>query len=312
MGLPEEIVLADGTLNDRLILKKEPLYQGMNGKFVERFYLSETESYIFKPLTNNDQLGKEAWINEHVLRVFPAIFPKIISYSKHDHPEFSWMILEDLGPLLHEFTEESVLGVVKWMAWWHSLPLESFPDVPVSGLKPKRDQLISDICRDKGKFMAMLPDLMLEEQSIERIYEYLDSFIFSKTLVLSHGDLHVGNYALADGRIVILDWEHAHTNTPFWDLYHLLDMSHPIFPKEIRAEFRERALRYYLEQVELELDAEAFTREYHLFSCVFSIWMILLIVKDLSADDGKWSKEQLERQLNETVLSLRECAQYLV
>jgi thiamine kinase-like enzyme len=311
MALPDDIVLSDGTLNERLIFKKETLYQGMNGKFVERFYVSPSESYIFKPLTNNAQLGREAWINEHVLRLFPAIFPKIISYSKHDNPELSWMVLEDLGPLSHEFSEENILGVIKLMAWWHSLPLQSFPKVPVAGLKPKLEQLISDIRRDKEEFFALLPALALDERLIERVYEWIDSFIFSKTLVLSHGDLHVGNYAFANGRIVILDWEHAHLNTPFWDLYHLLDLSHPIFPKKIEVGLRKRALRNYLEQVELELDAEMFFREYHLFSAVFSIWMILLIQKDLAVGDGKWSKEQLERQLSETVLSLRECAAVL-
>jgi hypothetical protein len=311
MMLPDGLVLADGSLNEQFILKRETLYQGMNGKFVERFYLSESESYIFKPLTNNDQLGKEAWINDHVLTLFPPFFPKIISYSKHDNPECSWMILEDLGPLSHEFTEAAVLGVIKWMAWWHSLPLQSFPSVPTAGLKPKLEQLISDIYRDKEKLFELLAGMALDEGLVERVYETLDSFIFSKSHVLSHGDLHVGNYAVVDGRIVILDWEHAHLNTPFWDLYHLLDMSHPIFPKNITSEFRAHALRSYLEQVNLELDAGAFFREYHLFSCVFSIWMILLISKDLAADSGKWSKAQLERQLSETVSSLVDCAKAL-
>lgn len=53
------IVTVNGTLNDRYILRRENLYQGSNGRFVERFFIDETKSYIFKPLTNNTQLGKE-------------------------------------------------------------------------------------------------------------------------------------------------------------------------------------------------------------------------------------------------------------
>src|SRR4051812_7310168 len=97
MELPKNIVQANGTLNKRLIVKREILHKGMNGRFVERFYLTPTLSYIFKPLTNNRQLGKEVWVHEHILPLFPAIFPKIISYSISENTELNWMILEDLG-----------------------------------------------------------------------------------------------------------------------------------------------------------------------------------------------------------------------
>ncbi|MBS4212481.1 phosphotransferase family protein [Neobacillus rhizophilus] len=311
MALPNDIVHENGSLNASLILKKERLYQGMNGRFVERFYLSPKESYIFKPLTNNAQMGKETWIHEHVLCRFPAIFPKILAYSKHDNPDLSWMILEDLGQLSHEFTEETVLGVVKWMAWWHSLPLESFPDVPLNGLKPRIEVVAEEVCENKDDLLRVLPRLGLTGKHVLHVFKQLDSFIFSKLLVLSHGDLHLGNYAVVKGKLIILDWEHTHLNTPFWDLYHLLDMAHPIFPKKVTKGFRKQVLGFYLGQVGMKLDGPAFVREYYLFSAVFSMWMILLIQRDLQADDGKWSKEQLKRQLEETVFSLRQCAEAL-
>lgn len=311
MALPNDIVHEDGSLNASLIVKKERLYQGMNGRFVERFYLSPKESYIFKPLTNNAQMGKETWIHEHVLSRFPAIFPKILAYSKHDNPDLSWMILEDLGPLSHEFTEETVLDVTKWMAWWHSLPLESFPDVPLTGLKPRIEAVAEEVCENKDALLGTLPRLGLTGKHVLHVFKQLDSFLFSKLQVLSHGDLHLGNYAVVKGKLIILDWEHAHLNTPFWDLYHLLDMSHPIFPKKVTKGFREQVLGFYLDAVGLELEGTAFIREYYLFSAVYSMWMILLIQKDLLADAGKWSKEQLKRQLQETVSSLRQCAEAL-
>lgn len=76
--LPKNIVGRNGSLNDKEILKREIIYQGMNGKNIERFYLSPTESYVFKPLRNNDQLGKELWVNEHLLPLFPKIYPKMV------------------------------------------------------------------------------------------------------------------------------------------------------------------------------------------------------------------------------------------
>ncbi|WP_066071820.1 phosphotransferase [Neobacillus soli] len=308
MKMPANIVLADGTLNNELIVKKETLYQGMNGRFVERFYLSPSESYIFKPLTNNGQLGKEVWVHEHVLPLFPAIFPKIISYRISDTSMLNWMILEDLGPLTHDFDEATVLGVVKWAAWWHSLPIEKLANVPISGLKPGIGEMVSDICGRKDEFFRLLPGLGVEEWLIQSVYSELNGKRFSERLVLSHGDLHAGNFAVANKQLMILDWEHTHLSSPYWDLYHLIDLSHPDFPKQVTDQLRERALKSYLEQVDVEIDGEDFIKEYYLFAAVFSIWMILLIQKDLQMNGGKWSVGQLNTQLEETVSSLKQCA----
>ena len=165
MELPNNIVRANGTLNDQLILKKEILYKGMNGRFVERFYLTPSTSYIFKPLTNNGQLGKEVWVHEHILPYFPAIFPKIISYSISECTELNWMILEDLGQLSHDFNEESVMGVIKWVAWWHSLPLGKLGNVPLTGLKPRIEEIVADVCVKKDELYRLLPSLKIEKGS---------------------------------------------------------------------------------------------------------------------------------------------------
>ncbi len=302
VGLPKDLVLENGTLNEKAILKKELLYQGMNGRYVERFYLSPEKSYIFKPLTNNEQLGREAWVHEQILPMFPAIFPKIIAYSESRNPDESWMILEDLGPLAHEFNLDNVLGVVKQAAWWHSLPLERLENLPPAGLKPRIEEITEEIFQRKEEVLALLP-------YVKTILPLLERKEFSGKLVLSHGDLHIGNFAVVDGKIVVLDWEHTHLNLPYWDLYHVLDLSHPLFPKKVSSGLREQVLRYYLEQVDVV--PEVFLEEYYLFSAVFSIWMILLIHKDLKADDRKWPRAQLERQLDETVSSLHQCAEWL-
>lgn len=299
-------------LNEKLIMKREILYRGMNGRFIERFYLSGAESYIFKPLTNNEQLGKEAWVHEQVLPLFPAIFPRIISYSENNNPEQSWMILEDLGQLSHEFNKDTVLGVVKWVAWWHSLPIEKLENLPTKGLKPQITDIVAEICGKREQFYQLLPSLHVDVKLINHIYSLLVDSKLSEQLVLSHGDLHVGNYAIVNDKMMILDWEHTHLNIPYWDLYHVLDMSHPLFPRTITSEFRELALGAYLNRVELEVSGDAFLKEYYLFASAFSIWMILLIQEDLENNSGKWSVQQLNTQLTETVSSLEQCAHALI
>ena len=312
--LPKNIVSLDGSLNDKEILKHEIIYKGVNGKSVERFYVSPTESYVFKPLTNHDQLGKELWVNEHLLPFFPRIYPKMIAYSASQNPDLYWMIFEDLGPLTHVFNEEVVLGVTKLMAWWHSLPIEGLINVPLTGPKPRIEEMALVVSLKKHEFLDLLPLLQMEEKKIYPIYTLLDQMEFSKKVVLSHGDLHLGNFAMVKNKTFILDWEHAHLNTPFWDLFHLIDMSHPLFPKKVNRSFRDRILNEYLDQLEsngMEVNGQAFLKEYYLFSSVFSIWMIFLITKDLRENNQTWSKNQLENQLRETLSSLTQCADSL-
>lgn len=308
MEFAKNIVLDDGKLNDEKVLKREILYRGMNGKYVERFYVSPTKSYVFKPLTNNGQLGKEVWVNEHLLSLFPNIYPKMVSYSANHHdPNKNWMIFEDLGQLTHEFNKETVYGVTKLIAWWHSLSINQLVDIPLTGPKPPIEEILTEVTLRKNEFIKQLPILDMEEKNIDHLFNILEQMEFSKELVLSHGDLHLGNYAVVNNQIVVLDWEHTHLNTPYWDLFHVIDMSHPIFPKQITSQFRGEILKVYLEHVNAMVNEEDFIREYHLFSAVFSIWMIMLILKDLKSSEGKWSKEQLENQLKETVSSLKQC-----
>ena len=311
MELPDNLVLETGVLNDALILKREILYKGMNGRFVERFFLSPSKSFIFKPLTNNGQLGKEVWVHQHILPKFPPIYPKIISFKICEQPELNWMIVEDLGALNHEFNEISALEVMKLVAWWHSMPIEKIGEVPTMGLKPLINDIVSDVFNSKEEFLRQLPILDLEQATIECVYSLLEKTNFSNKLVLSHGDLHVGNFSLVDNQLKIIDWEHTHLNSPYWDLYHLIDMSHPLFPKQVTSELRKQLLKVYIEQVNFEIEKSLFQKEYYLFSAVFSMWMIGLIKNDLQAKDQKWSEDQLNRQMTETVLSLQQCAEEL-
>lgn len=309
--LPRNIVRSDGTLNDERILKRELIYKGMNGKYVERFYMTPEKSYVFKPLTNNKQLGREIWANEHVLPFFPDIYPKIIASSSNPNSSFSWLIFEDLGPLKHVFNEDAVLSLTKLVAGWHSFPIESLDNIPLKGPKPSIDKIVAEILLKKEDFIQLLPMLQIDAREILHIYFLLNQRSFSNTLVLSHGDLHLGNFAVVNNKMMVIDWEHTHLNTPLWDLYHLIDLSHPLFPKKVTSQLRNQILNFYLGQIHLnglELNRENFIMEYHLFSSAFSIWMILLIMKDLDNGDGKWTNDQLEVQLTETISNLTQCA----
>ncbi|MCM3567095.1 aminoglycoside phosphotransferase family protein [Neobacillus mesonae] len=296
--LPDNIVLENGRLNEQLIAGKDILYKGNNGRLVERIYLFDGKSYIFKPLTNNAQLGKEIWVYEQLLPYFPAVFPKMISYRISENPDLSWMILEDLGPLSHAFSKDSTLAVVRLAAEWHSLPLERFVGVPLIGMKPRIEEMAAEVLANK--------DELVRYPFLQPVLAVLDQFQFSHVQVISHGDLHQGNFALTARGLVVLDWEHAHINLPYWDLYHALDLAHPDFPREITPSLREEALDAYLAQAERAEDRGLFKKKYYQFAAVFSMWMLLLIERDLKADEVKWTKVKLKRQQVEVLQGLEQ------
>jgi hypothetical protein len=311
MGIPVDIVMPDGTLNANYIIKRETLYLGMNGQAVERIYLTPSQSYIFKPLTNNDQWGKEMWVYEHVLPAFPDIYPKLIAGSSDAASGLHWILFEDLGPLRHDFQEALALKVVAHTAWWHALPSGHLAEAPLRGPKPFIEEVAAELLRDRAEIMQGLPALSIPAEKLESVYAALEMEPFTKERVLSHGDLHSGNYALAGQRLMILDWEHTHLNSRLWDLYHIIDMSHPVFPKTVTSRTRDRLLAAYAEQAELgghPIDTPAFMREYARFTCAFSIWMIRFILQDLSRNETKWPRQKLERQLTETIGSFNQCS----
>ncbi|MFE8701980.1 phosphotransferase family protein [Cytobacillus sp. FJAT-54145] len=315
MDILKDIVLPNGFLDDKRVMKREILYKGMNGREIERFFVNPSQSFVFKPLTNNSQMGKENWIYENVLSAFPPFYPRILAKSLNSHnPNHNWIIYDDLGPLNHDFNEETAKGVVTYMAGWHRLSIDKLVHAPLKGPKPFIEEIALEVLRKKGEIERIQSDFDISNKLIDTVYSLLQKENFSKELVLSHGDLHLGNYAVSHGRIYIFDWEHTHLNSRFWDLFHLIDLSHPVFPKKLTSRIREELLDLYLIEMEpygIKLDKSSFKREYYLFSSVFNLWMLLLIERDLKKDAGIWSKGQLENQLNETILSLRDCAYHL-
>ncbi|MBW7477645.1 aminoglycoside phosphotransferase family protein [Paenibacillus oenotherae] len=311
-AFPADLVLPDGSLNGRWARGREILYRGMNGQAVERFYMDGPLSYIYKPLTNSGQWGQEKWVYEHVLPSFPPLYPQLLAASADRSTGLHWMIFEDMGKLRHEFSASAAAELARHVSWWHSQPVDRLVHIPLKGPKPPMEQMVAELLGNEAGVRKMLADISLPEDMQEHVYAALKRGLFPAERVLSHGDLHLGNYAQVSGRIVVLDWEHAHLNSPFWDLYHIIDMSHPSFPKSITSSARLLILQAYGERRGGGLKEPEFLREYALFACAFSLWMLGLIAGDLAAGgETKWPREQLERQLQETIASLRQCAEML-
>jgi hypothetical protein len=288
----------------------------MNGSFVERIFITPYDTLIFKPLTNNEQLGKEAWVYEHILPNLPPIYPQLLACSTVTDTTSYWMMFEDLGALKHAFDEDAAFDLIAYIANWHALPTTHLLHAPLRGPKPQAKAILKELQhfgKQSFEFAAQWPSLPSPLlNSLIALFQHED--FEADERVFSHGDLHLGNYANVNGQLKVLDWEHAHLNSRYWDLYHVIDLSHPIFPKEMSSTIRERLLDRYLLLIEQNgngLHNPAFKRGYYLFSCLFSLWMMKLITNDIQTDNGTWPIDQLKQQLDETTSNLLQCARAL-
>jgi hypothetical protein len=312
----QQVVRLDGTLDPDRTTDRIVLYTGRNGKRVERFRLSEhpdAGTFIFKPLTNPDTLGREPWLYQRLLPLIPVRVPRLLATAEHSNPETYWSIFEDVGPLAHRNDECAVMKAAEAMAHWHRLPLNMVPS-HFRGDKPGYEEAWETVTRERNAILSLYqawgaPDFSVRKwlQTVEQSPE----LSISET-VICHGDFHCGNFSLAGQELTVLDWEHAHRNSVFWDLYHLLDMTHPLYRKQNNS-IRMKALQAYGSargSFGWTGYTPRFIREYHLFASVYSAWMILLIGSDM--EKSTWNTEGLTEQMKETCRALAECGSYLL
>jgi hypothetical protein len=293
--------------------RSELLYRGLQGREVHRVYVNAEESYILKP---NTPSSLEVWVYEHMLPFIPPVYPKLLDYSPcgiSGQAAMGWLLFEDLGPLRHEYNEAWALEVVRLTAKWHALPTEPWLQASASlaGHKPDYAAMITDLLTSKLDLLSLAPSLGIEASLIHLLYVLIEQEQLTSEQVLSHGDLHVGNYTFTRGQLYILDWEHAHLNNRYWDLFHIIDLSHPLYPKNKAPNWRKLLLDTYIQEaVRLgsSIDPTRFIYEYHLFSAVFSLWMLRLIAADRLRDNSPWSDEQLNQQDIEVALTFSETA----
>lgn len=314
---PERWVTSEGILDEQQIIGRQKLYQGMNGRHVERFTVHTGETYIFKPLTNPAQYGRERWMYKHVMPQLPPVYPQLITASNQEAaPEQSWMIYEDMGQLEHSLCESTMMLAAAHMAEWHALPVGAWQELPRVGHKPSIRDMLHELQQHQPATDALLGrlDFSLSASDWDRLAMLILTAEDELSLVLCHGDLHPGNVAEVEGRLVILDWEHAHLNTPLWDVYHLLDLSHPLFPRTMTPELRARVMKVYLDKLEslgVQVEQGSFTTWYGAYAIVFSLWMLRLIDGDLRNPNCVWPHEQLRNQWHETAATLEQCIEHM-
>jgi thiamine kinase-like enzyme len=305
------LVTIEGTLNQERLLQRQPIYKGRNGRVIERIHISTeqgNQSYIFKPLTNPTNMGKEQWVHHHLLTKTAIPHPRLLTASEHLVPETYWTIFEDIGELNHQLNEEDYLAAARIIPLWHVLPIDKVPK-EYQGDKPGLSQAIASIKQHWSKVTSSLILLKLDMNQINLLFGVIDAAkdLIEEEMVISHGDLCFGNIGMVNSKIYVLDWEFVHRNFVYWDLFCLLDMTHPLIRKTMNNKLREQVLTAYIEEREalgLKRVDDSFKRNYVIFSTVYSIWMLLLIEQDLQSNI--WDRSDLLACRIEVVDTLRD------
>jgi|GEM_PF-558657 len=324
-------LIVDGIMREEAVLKRELLYTGLNGSRAERIRTEKDGTFVCKITPDRAQAAREARAYADILPLLPmpTIYPALLDYFETTDEEgnaLAQLLYEDVGALDHSFDERAAVELIGYMAHWHAVPTEGLPLGAERGHKPDYEEIVADLLTELGwnwrggqaaaqseENRSSEPLVFgLPEHLVLRVYDQMKRQPPVIVYRLSHGDLHPGNFGQTeDGSLKVLDWEHVHRNSPYWDLYHALDMSHPMFPRTIGEGAWERLLILYWEKAKtgnVPADRSAYMREYGLFSAVFSLWMLRLIDGDLAGDDGPWPRERLLRQREETRAAFLRCA----
>lgn len=118
-----------------------------------------------------------------------------------------------------------------------------------------------------------------------------------------HGDAHAGNFLWSPStlQLYLIDWEYAHTDVPFFDLYQFFDATSPTQPL-VRPGARLTLIQRYWQQRQWETPFMEFYKMY----LEYAMWHHLWILKRIEADTlvGRFPEVNLARQTAETIAAL--------
>lgn len=311
MGNLQHVVLKNGELNPDLIVRTSELGQQKNvGRLsLTRFWIEENEglkSYIYKPSDDKFPVEFEIWIQKEVISNLVGVHvPELLAYHIDDQEKVYWMIFEDIGDFKPLFTKSVRVAAASKATNWHALPLQIVP-TNYKTFMPYIDEAMKEVLNCRSKNELLLLDIGHSSSEISYFFSTLEKLngVFPTQKVVSHGDYHCLNLIQAADDLVILDWEFIQLNSPYWDLYILLDMASPRYRIQINKEIRNESLYSYFTQSKYE-NWTKFNYEYHLYCLIYSVGILGLIAGDL--ESGHFDRDTLLIQKHEMTEIIRDC-----
>jgi hypothetical protein len=303
------LVRPDGQLDTSSISLNEPIYTAKSGKSIERFRFAQ-RSYIFKPCSYQ-AVSRELWMQEYLKPCIPAIrVPDIAASGQSDDGTSGWIIYEDLGQLVHLSEAIDVIKAAAIIPLWHRLEIDLVPP-DLSGHTPYYSDVLKILTNEAADISKILGTHGVPVMTTASWLEQLKAWDkrIRDHCVISHGDYYPLNIAFQGAESIVLDWEFAHVNSVYWDLYSLMDITSPRYKGiYLRNADREAALDQYWQAMQGFAAAEhynEFVQGYYVFTSAYSAWILGLIEMDLRLPTAL--HEELLRQQQETVYVFKCC-----
>lgn len=308
-----ELVTMDGQLDASRISYKEAIYTARSGNHVERFSYQGV-SYIFKPCSAT-ATSREQWAQQNLIPSIQGVkVPLLLASGGTQDPTLDWIIYEDLGSLIHCNHTDDIIRAAAIIPSWQRLPTVRVP-LGVMGHSPYYAQVLKAITIKKHNVNAMLEGIGVSPSAISSWWALLPNWkqFLQDHQVVSHGDYYRLNIAFQNQETIVLDWEFAHVNSMYWDLYSLMDItSHRYSRIHLDHTDREAALHQYWVNRESIISDEHyndFIQGYSVFASIYSVWILTLIETDLQ--QSSVPVDALRRQQQETELVFEQCLEGL-
>ena len=182
---------------------------------------------------------------------FPDVVPAPLAVDRLRR----WMLLPDFGPPLDE--APSLEAHIKMLHCHGKIQRQAVGmtgkllalgciDRRLPVLASQVDGLAHDVRALEGLSDEEIENLRRETPRLKAMCAELDAFGIPNTLM--HGDLHLGNVAHRDGRLLFFDWTDAAVGHPFLDMVSIFDEK----DETLRAQLRDEYLVQWQEYSSLE------------------------------------------------------------
>ena len=175
----------------------------------------------FKEASTLPLFADEPPLTRSLAELFPDHMPQVIGIEQQRH----WMLLQDFGSTVSELDDATAQDEV--FVLYPQLQMQSAEHI---------DELIAIGCLDRrlDKLAAQIDPLLADEDALadlepteidqarqcapqlKEMCNTLASYNVPQTL--AHGDLHLGNVALKDGKYLFFDWTDSCITHPFIDM----------------------------------------------------------------------------------------------
>lgn len=220
-----------------------------------------------------------------------------------------WVQFTDGGRAPRIWSRHSVRCAMKTLAQIHDSPTEIFTSGNRShtpGYAEVHQQLQAYSVDQFHNMLVKFGVPAKPRQVILRLYIASKNWLHALgrlPSVPSHGDYHGGNVLFKWNNVSpqIIDWEYAHQDVPYFDLFQFLDATSPFDPLPLKGS-RRFAIQTYLDARTSPQEAtwrSRWVRGYYRFSILHLLWILTRIHMDLQKQS--FPRESLYRQIGETV-----------